>query len=241
MPNASLDRDRLPYGVNTAVLLNEALIPVAYRMFFNHRKTNDRIGGLEIGHCRVGDSIQIDFLLPETSNESAILSASVMPFGTRAYNPDNSIVSSFLLQPYLNGNDQELNGYFTAMDRQKKYGLDLLLMVEGWGKYDWDSRTQQELQFDYAFERGFKIKGKVLDADLTTEKQVYLVTDQTRSMSFEDITANKTFDTEMLLYEKDSLGLSLVGKKGRLRKASFEVELSKKNQDIQIWNSSISI
>jgi hypothetical protein len=224
----ALQRKSLPYGINTAVLFDEELKPVSYRMFFNHRKDKERINSIAVEHClsEFGDSIQVDFIARKNDVVDANVSVSVLPSSTKAYKPQNSISSSFLVRPYL---QRPFKGayYFNDIDRKKRFELDKRLLIEGWGKYDWDSRKLEELKLDFALETGISISGKVLDADLTEEKQVSLVTDFSGAYAFEELGSDKSFRSVMNLFEGDSLGISLIGKKGKLRKPKVGIQFSK--------------
>ncbi|WP_350290058.1 hypothetical protein [uncultured Croceitalea sp.] len=231
-PIISLKRELLPYGINTAVLLNQDLVPVAHRMFFNHRKDVGRIESLEFDYCMVGDSLQLDFSLPFESKTTGTISLSVLPKESNSYNPFSTIASSFLINPYIENKRIVLDGLFTNSNtnRKKRYQLDLKLLIEGWGTYNWDSRTQTERKLEYAFENGFEVRGKVLDADLNVENKVYLITDQTSTMAIADLNANKEFKHNMFLFKGDSLGIGLIGKKGKLSKAKVNLSAVSSNK-----------
>jgi len=224
----ALQRKSIPYGVNTAVLFNEKLIPVAYRMFFNHRKDKERLKSVAIEHClsEFGDSIQVDFIGRKIGLVDTNVSVSVLPSSSKAYAPENSIASSFLVRPYLK---EPFKGsyYFYDIDRKKRFELDKRLLIEGWGKYDWDSRKLEVLKLDFAMETGISLSGKVLDADLTLEKQVSLVTDFSGAYAFEELASDKSFNSTLNLFADDSIGISIIGKKGMLRKPKVEIQFPK--------------
>jgi len=223
----ALPRKSLPYGLNTAVLFDGELKPVSFRMFFNHRNDKKRLQSIAVEHClsEFGDSIQVDFIRPKNSTLDANVSISVLPGSSNAYNSENSIASAFLVQPYLK-NAFKGSYYFDAMDRKKRFELDKRLIIEGWGKYDWDSRKLETLKLEFAMETGISISGKVIDADLTEENQVSLVTDFSGAYAFEELESDKAFSSNMDLFEGDSLGISLMGRKGKLRKPNVEVQFS---------------
>lgn len=223
-PVISLLRKSMPYGINTVVLFDSELKPISRRMFFNHREDKERIVPLEVEHClsEFGDSIQVDLIRPNTGSAETNLSISVLPSSSRAYRPENSIASSFVVRPYLS---KPFRGsyYFEAMDRKKRFELDKRLLIEGWGTYDWDSRKFEKLKLDFEMEAGIVVRGKVLDADLVEEQQVSLVADLSGAYAFELLGKDKAFESKMNLFEGDSLGVSIMGKKGKLRKPKAEV------------------
>ncbi len=223
----SLQRKSMPYGINTVVLFDSELKPVSRRMFFNHRQDKERLQSIQAEYCLndFGDSIQIDLIRPNNSLMQANVSMSALPGSSRAYQPENSIASSFIVRPYLR---KPFKGsyYFDDMDRKKRFELDKRLLIEGWGTYDWDSRKFEKLKLEFAIEVGIPISGKIVDADLIEENKVSLVTDFSGAYAFEELSSDKTFKRKMNLFEGDSLGISLMGKKGKLRKPKAEIQFS---------------
>ncbi|WP_045801309.1 hypothetical protein [Flagellimonas lutaonensis] len=226
-PVISLRREQLPFGILTAVLFDQEQKPIAYRMFFNHRHNETRLTDLKIDHCLTafGDSIQIDLILPKAIQNEINVSISALPGQSLSYTPDNSIITSFLLQPYIKTYFED-RYFFENQDRKKRFELDNRLLIEGWGRYDWDSKKLQKAKMDFEMENGISFQGKVIDADLNEENQVYFTTDFSAAMQFEELGNDKSFAGNMVLFEGDSLGITLIGKKGKLRKPEVEVQLS---------------
>ncbi len=218
-------REQMPYGVVTAVLFDKELRPVSHRMFFNH-KDDIVMTDLEIDHCltKWGDSIQIDVLLPPSAELISNISLSALPLSSRANNPNNSIISSFLVNPYVVKGIQN-RYYFEVDDRQRRFELDQRLLIEGWGKYEWDSRKWEERKLEFEMEKGIPISGRIMDANLNYENQVLLHTDLSRAFEYVELEAGRTFDHSMNLFEGDSLSFSLIGSGGNLRKPKVVFEL----------------
>jgi hypothetical protein len=224
-PVLSMDRKELPNGILTAVLFDPELQPIARRMFFNHHDDGKTIQTLDIEHClsEYGDSLQVDLILPKGVENDINLSISTLPSISMAYDPDHSIASSFLVRPYIANHHQD-HYFFEGQDRKKRYELDNRLMLEGWGKYDWDSRKQKELELAFEMETGIPFQGKVIDADLNEENQVSLIAELSAAMAFEALNDNKSFRGNLQLFEGDSLGVSLISKKSRLRRPQAQLE-----------------
>ncbi len=232
-PVLSMDRKELPFGVLTAVLFDMELRPIAHRIFFNYGGDNPIIQQLEVEHCltEFGDSLQVDLILPKGMKGDTNISLSALPNGTDAYSPDHSIVSSFLIGPYIKHYFQD-HYYFEGQDRKKRYELDKRLIIEGWGRFDWDSRRHKEMQLAFEMENGIPFRGKVIDADLNEEKQISLVAELSGEMDFRELENDKSFRGNMLLYEGDSLGISIIGKKGELRKPKAELSFGNQEKTI---------
>ncbi len=225
-PAISVARNRLPFGVNTAVLLDHMDRPVSRRLFFNDREDTSRLQGIGIDHCKTvsGDSLQLDLSLPESVKSSgADISISVLPGSTLSHAPEHSLASSFVVGPYVEAPFSRGSYYFEDMDRKKRYELDTRLLIEGWGRYDWDGREWKEVRMEFEMEQGIPLSGKIMDADLTSEQQVFLVTDQSRTMAYAELLKDKTFQTKIPLFNGDSLGVVVTGKAGKLRKPKVEL------------------
>lgn len=230
----AFDRAALSYGVNTLVVLNADLEPIAHRLFFNPKRDAGRIAPpLRTSHSLEGDSLRLQLELPGDLDMEAILSVSALLDTTLTYNPNHDILGSFVLNPYLKDNAALGLRYLGQnWDRQDWFRLDTRLIAEGNGNYSWDSRVLTDVQQQYAIESGFLVRGSIADADISFEKQLFLATDQTKQRVYPELDDDKTFALEMNLTEGDSLAISLVGANGKLRKPQVAVDLKDKNNDI---------
>ncbi|RRQ50674.1 hypothetical protein DZC72_09130 [Maribacter algicola] len=232
----SFDREQLPFGVLTAILFDKDLKPIAYRMFFNHYSTENRIVELEIEHNLIlNDSIELDLLLPEDIDIEINASISIIPDGSSAYDPDNSILTSFLISPYSKFHFEDYY-FFENQDRRKRFELDMRLLIEGWGRYNWDSRKLTETYSAFNRENGIAFQGKIIDADLDYEQQVYLVAKLSTAMEFNELQKDKSFKGNMVLFEGDSLQVSLIGKGGKLRKPKAEIRFTNTPRELMNKN-----
>ena len=218
-------RNQMPHGVLTAVLFDKELKPIAHRMFFNHR-TDFPQKDLEIDHCltRSGDSIQIDLILPNEIGQVSNISLSVLPMFGKANNPLNSIISSFLVQPYVEKGFHD-GYYFETDDRQRRFELDKRLLIEGWGKYDWDSRKWEEMKLEFEMENGIPFSGHVADADLRKEQELALFIDFSNTLDYIDLKSDASFEYSAPLFETDSISFSLIGTGGSLRKPRMDWQI----------------
>ena len=58
--------------------------------------------------------------------------------GNEQLGVNTNIEAAFLLTPYLKGYIEKPSYYFNNTDRKKLIELDLLLLTQGWSKYDWN-------------------------------------------------------------------------------------------------------
>ena len=222
----SIDRESIPYGVNKAILFDELQRPIAYRLFYNHSDNSSRVTEINVRNQlnTSRDSLELSFSTVRPSSLEYNLSVSVLPIDTKAYNPQNSLTSSLLIKPYVNGGS-DYKYEFSDFNGFQNYDLDIKLMIEGWGKYDWEDSLIINDNIRFESEKGISVKGRIPDADLIEENQVLLITDVSKAINYEQLRSDKTFETHMVLYENDSLAVTLIGKKGILRKPKLEIQV----------------
>ncbi len=227
----AIDRNAMPYGVNTVVLLNEDLEPIAHRLFFNKRESSSRIlPSLRTIHSMEGDSLRLKIELPKDVNREAILSVSALPLGTYAYNPSNDITTSFVINPYLKNSPEFGLGYFGKdWNRQEWFQLDTRLVMEGNGSYTWDSRALNEEKNQYVLENGFLVTGSIAKTYSNEAKKVYLKTNQIGQHILEDLKKDKTFSVKMNLMAGDSLGVLALGSDGKPIKSKLVINMEEKS------------
>lgn len=219
----SIDRYQIPSGINTAVILDEEMRPISQRMFFNGRTTNKKVHSVEINYCltKDQDSLQLDVILPE-GHKMANLSMSVLPANSSAYLPNNSIVSSFLVQPYLEKQIVKGPYFFDGTHRSRDYQMDTRLLMEGTEKFN-GFRSMDIQNSPYKMEKNIAFNGKILDADLKNEKQVSVMLQTLGTINLFGLSKDKNFKGNLPLFEGDSILVSVLDEKGKLRKPKAEL------------------
>jgi len=220
----SVDRNQIPNGINTAVILDETMRPVSQRMFFNKPRWGKDVHSIEVSYClnQSQDSLQIDLILPNGS-PTADISMSVLPSESNAYFPNNSIASSFLVQPFLRQQFIDGRYFFEGKERSRDYQMDTRLLMEGTEKFNQYVKSGHNQSNRYEFEKNIAFKGKILDADLKNEKQVSLMSQTLGAINLFDLSKDKNFKGDLPLFEGDSILVSVLNEKGKLRKPKAEL------------------
>ena len=126
-------------GVNTITLFNNKNKPILERLFFNQangfKNYNFYLSDASSAEDSIAFKLKTDIALGESVLNASI---SVLPTGTRSYNPDHNIISAMLLRSYVNGVIENPQYYFNNFDRRKQFELDALLLTQGWSRYSWD-------------------------------------------------------------------------------------------------------
>lgn len=157
-----LNKEFLFPGINIFTLYNDWNKPILERMFFNYDGV-EIIQSTNLDYKSEEDSTSIKIDINKIANQNTQLSKisiSILPETTQSYAKNNNILSSILLQPYLNSYVQNAGYYFKDVNRRKKYELDNLLITQGWSSYNWDN-TFKTPNSKEAFEKGISIKANV--------------------------------------------------------------------------------
>ncbi len=205
--NITIEKDSLFSGVNTLTIFNENLEPVLERLIFNSNN---------IKHTRIaakrtsqqGDSISIELKAArELKNNS--LSISVLPAKTLSYNPDHSIVSAFYLKPYIQGNIDQASYYFSQGDEQRKlYDLDLLLLTQGWSKYNWNNIYSKTPTEKFLPERGFTVEGNIASRNAKKQTSLFVRSEKTGMFEIVKIQEDNSFKLNNI-YLEDSTNIAV--------------------------------
>ncbi|CAM1343917.1 hypothetical protein [Tenacibaculum amylolyticum] len=165
-----LQKSQLGSGINIITVFNEKNTPIAERLIFNY--SDNLFYNLNIqGKRSINDSLQIGITNP--TNEKIYASASFLPHNTIAYQPTYNIVSSFLLKPYVKGTIQNPSAYFKGNSKKQQRNLDLLLLTQGWSKYNWHTIFNSTPRTIHPFENGIDITAKV-NKGLTNKQSILL-------------------------------------------------------------------
>lgn len=164
-------KEDLYNGINTITILDFNGKPVLERLLFNN--SEDMLENISIEKPtaeKLKDSVMFRFQLntkKDTKIESPYhLSVSVLPENTISYHPKDNMLFSFLLKPYIKGYIDNPSYYFTDITLKKRDDLDLLLLTQGWSRYEWDNILYAPPKPEYAFEQGISLS-------TTIQKEAY--------------------------------------------------------------------
>lgn len=169
-----LSKNKFSNGVNIITLFDENEKPISERLVYIHPKKikeNITIKSTQI----INDSIDIRISKENLEEKNYYLSASVLPFNTKAYTPENNIISKLILKPFIKGHIENPLYYFTNISNKKKLELDLLLLTQGWSKYNWKNIFKSSNFINYKNESGMSLSGNlnIKKTDSTTKVLVF--------------------------------------------------------------------
>lgn len=175
--NLILSNNKLIKGINIITLFDEYHNPIAERLIYIH--DSNLIETVNVKSVKsLKDSLSLSIQRTNSKNEAIFLSASVLPSSSKAYQPKNSIISNFILKPYVKGDIQNLQHYFTNVNRKKLIDLDLLLLTQGWSKYEWNNIFNNPINYRYENENGISLKGQLNITKTNDSTNVFLISSQ---------------------------------------------------------------
>ncbi|WP_053990433.1 carboxypeptidase-like regulatory domain-containing protein [Mangrovimonas sp. TPBH4] len=148
-------------GMNILTLFDEKGNPILERLYFKHEGIQ-LVKSEEVNFEQGEDSTLIKIPMkaanPKVFNN---FSLSVLPAKTKSYQHNQNIISALYLQPYVKGFIENAQYYFTDIDRQKEFELDLLLLTQGWSSYNWENIFNHPPTIKFPFEQGITIKAHI--------------------------------------------------------------------------------
>jgi hypothetical protein len=204
-------------GINTITLFDSDENPILERMFFNDALIKEY--KLTVEKMKVDfDSIIYDIRTNATVPTSIHASISVLPKGTRSYNPKHNIASALYLKPHLRGPVENPSYYFTNVTRKKRYELDILLMTQGWSRYSWKDIFDNPPEITHVFESGFTISGAINNDLNRTTGLIMYPSIHHNSINLKYDEQGKFTIKNLFLVKDEYLTFSAFGKNGKAKK-----------------------
>ncbi|WP_430411683.1 hypothetical protein [Kordia sp.] len=228
-------------GINTITLFDENEKPILERLFFNSsmlKETSVSVSKLKTEN----DSILLSVKELNLQTDANI-SISMLPEETESYAPTHTIISSFLLKPYVKGIIENPEYYFTKFDRKRAYELDILLLTQGWSKYNWNTIFNNPPKQLHQFESGITIKGKV-NSPKTGIDRLFLYATKNHQAQFINLSDDQTFILRNFYLEKgEKIRFSYLDNRGIFKKPgmyiSFSITNNKDNISAEIAREKI--
>ncbi|MBR6893800.1 MAG: hypothetical protein IKN15_11315 [Bacteroidaceae bacterium] len=240
-------KEDLPEGVNQAVLTDEQGNVYADRLFFINRieeaKGNIIVAGVANRPYRPLEKIKLNLIATDPKGspvKNQTFSVSVRDeaqldptFAT------GNIMTNLLLESEIKGFVENPDYYFESNDEKHQKALDLLLMIQGWRRYDWhDVVSPSEFKLQYLPEQKMVIYGNAmpLRRSLFTKDQGLLQITARLFNTSKDLKKGETYLFEGNV-EADTAGYFQIpyepfyGTARLSLRAKFVKKLEKKNYD----------
>ena len=219
----NIDKEKILSGVNIMTLFNKDLQPLAERLIFNYNNLNLSKASIERRSKKLRDSVAIKINIFSKNSGRSLLSMSALPTETISNNPQNNIISSFLLDPYLKSPVENAKRYFTDIDRSKEFELDLVLLTQGWSRYNWDTIFNNPPDINYPFEKGIILSGTI-NSKIADGSLLGYHTGNIASLEFADLENQNQFNINNLyLFNGDKISFTLKNKRKKLSKPDINI------------------
>jgi hypothetical protein len=225
LPRADLYSD-----VNIITVFDDLDRPLLERLFFNDRfkisQSTYSISEVKRANDSIVYSIQSSIInkLNDSISVSTNLSVSVLNETNLGYNPDHNILSANYLKPYLRGYIESPSYYFTDLSRKKSYELDMLLITQGWSRYDWAYIFNNKPKTAFSFDNGVTLNGKLI-----APKEIKVLKMQSPELMGNDwlnieVNKNNLFTIKNLYpYKNETIRISYLDRKNKYRKPNLSL------------------
>ncbi|MCE7991993.1 MAG: hypothetical protein HEP71_08435 [Roseivirga sp.] len=210
---SKINKTNLPEGITHVALLNEAMQPIGERLVFV-----DKQEGLVVKVSPNKDSYgprelaTVGIKVTDQTGKPVQGSFSLSAFNAGLVQNDQSVYNirtHLLLGSDLPGHIKDPAQYF-AGDEEANQQLDLLMMVNGWSRFDWSDLGQSEPENNYPVEIGLNLEGQlmknnggpakdgkvlVVNASQGTAETPYALADEQGYFKFQNL---HFYDTTML-------------------------------------------
>lgn len=150
-------------GVATLTVFDELFNPLAERIIFVNNKLDAELD-IKVSSNNVKPREKAEALITLSDKDgkpvSGSLSASIYPARFIRSNSQPNIVEYLLLSSEVKGEIENPDFYFKDQASSQK-ALDVLLLVQGWRKYNWKEIKNDNLRLKFAREDKIILKGRV--------------------------------------------------------------------------------
>lgn len=198
-----IKKSSLNPGVNTITLFNDQQEPILERLVYKEigDKRLDASVSLKKNHV---DSLEFRVELNKKIKKGS-LSISVLPAETESYTSTQNTASAFFLKPYVKGEIENPAYYFDeTIPRKRFYDLDLLLLTQGWSKYEWRNVFKNPPKDFYPSQVGFSLHGKVNNYKAKKVDQIYVKSNETGLFEILELDQEGEFKMDSLYLEKNT-------------------------------------
>ena len=221
-------------GINIVTVFDEDFNPLVERMIYKDIAKR-RVSVSANFVKRENDSLVLNVSTTMDSLTPNSLSISVLPSGNKSYNPNHNIISQFELKPYIKGNIEHPEYYF-ASDvnlRRRLYDLDLLLLNQGWSKYEWPEIFNTH-KTSSSLKNGFTLQGTVNNEGTEPGDKVFLKSDEIGLFEIINLDENKSFKlSKLFILDSTKINIGVTqGKKQKIIKPNMYVRVLPPNDNL---------
>lgn len=163
----SINKKDLPPGILHVTVFNEQHLPVAERICFieNYQFTQPELQHEEKG-LAARKRNTVSFALPDNKQYALSCQVSSYSAGEPSRSDADNLIASLLLGSDIKGYIHQPGYYFRNKDTSTLRHLDLLLMTQGWRRFDWKKiLAREKINILYPVESAISFRGTVTKSD----------------------------------------------------------------------------
>ncbi|MCE5227594.1 MAG: hypothetical protein LLG05_17265 [Porphyromonadaceae bacterium] len=168
------DQTEFPAGILHLILLDKELNPISERLVFVNNQDQATID-FKTDKPAYGRRDHITSQIVVSNNQEPLsgnFSVSVTDDNEIITDSCHNILTNLLLTSELRGNIENPAGYFDLNDKKAGFKLDLLMMTQGWRRYDIPGLLAGKMIYPiFSVETGQRISGKVQSGVLLKETE----------------------------------------------------------------------
>ncbi len=158
-------KEIFPSGVSNLLLLNKNMVPISERLVFTYNDDQAKVvckSDKDAYPSRSPVGYTVSITDESGSPLSGNFSVSVTDDHEVAADTTSTILTSLLLTSDVRGNIPDPGYYFRKKDQSSAYALDLLMLTQGWRRYDTERMVQNKFMYpDTLLAKGYDISGTV--------------------------------------------------------------------------------
>ena len=143
--NAMIPISDLPYGILTITVFDKQWKPLTERITYIHNANNFILpASFDVKHWGLSHRAKNEVEISVPDSIASNLSIAVTDLGI-GYNDDDNILSELMLTADLKGKVYQPSYYFTDINDMKQNQLDLVMLTNGWRRFNWEKLVDGKL------------------------------------------------------------------------------------------------
>ena len=161
LTSLEIPKNKLPSGILTITIFDHLMKPWAERIVFINKKesliVNAKINKTQL---KSKEQIKVDINVSDIEGKPISTNLSLAVTDIKKYKKNKnsrSVTSYLLLESDIKGHIKDPSFYFTDTQRSTKYKLDLVMLTNGWRRFNWMDNQKEN---NYNFEKGTSLTGQ---------------------------------------------------------------------------------
>ena len=214
--NISLPDSLFYEGVNTIRILDGEKNQLNERLIYKKQDNHQYDVNFNI-ISQTKDSVKI----AATFFKKVKVGVSVVPNESSCMLLEQSILNSFILSPYLKTPILANTNFFGESSRKKSFELDLLLLCQEKGKYEWKNMKNPP-QEKYTFNQGLTIKGTINTPITGSDNKVQMFSYLNNVNEMTELqNKNEFYFKNTIAIDSSNVNFTLVGKDGIYKELNY--------------------